>query len=43
MQANPSKFQAIAVGMKTYKTEPVFKIENAEILCEVCKASGNRH
>ena len=34
MQANPSKFQAIAVGTKTFKREPVFKIENAEILCE---------
>jgi hypothetical protein len=28
------KFQAIAVGMKTHKKKPVFKIENAKILCE---------
>jgi hypothetical protein len=34
MQAFSSKFQAIVVGMKTHKKEPVFKIENAEILCE---------
>ena len=34
MQANPSKFQAIAVGAKTFKKEPVFKIESAEIVCE---------
>ena len=34
MQANPSKFQAIAVGAKTFKKELVFKIESAEIICE---------
>jgi hypothetical protein len=26
MQANPAKFQAIAVGKKTYAKEPVFGI-----------------
>jgi hypothetical protein len=34
MQANSGNFQAIAVGTKTFKREPVFKVENAEILCE---------
>ena len=31
MQANPDKFQAIAVGKKTYAKEPVFNIESANI------------
>ena len=30
MQANPDKFQAIAVGKKTYAKEPVFNIESAK-------------
>jgi hypothetical protein len=28
MQANPDKFQAIAVGKKTYAKEPDFNIES---------------
>jgi hypothetical protein len=31
MQANPDKFQAIAVGNKTHAKTPVFKIDSAEI------------
>jgi hypothetical protein len=31
MQANPDRFQAIAVGNKTHAKTPVFKIESAEI------------
>ena len=35
MQANPDKFQAIAVGKKTYNAkEPVFNIESANISCD---------
>jgi hypothetical protein len=34
MQANPDKFQAIAVGKKTYAKEPVFNIESANISCD---------
>jgi hypothetical protein len=34
MQANPDKFQVIAVGNKTHTTTPVFKIESAEITCD---------
>ena len=34
MQANPDKFQAIAVGNKTHAKTPVFKIESAEITCD---------
>jgi hypothetical protein len=41
MQANPDKFQAIAVGNKTHAKTPVFKIESAEITCdEVVKLLG---
>ena len=41
MQANPDKFQAIAVGKKTYAKEPVFNIESANISCdEVVKLLG---
>ena len=41
MQANPDKFQAIAVGKKTYAKEPVFDIESANISCdEVVKLLG---
>ena len=40
-QANPDKFQAIAVGNKTHAKTPVFKIESAEIACdEVVKLLG---
>ena len=39
--ANPGKFQAIAVGKKTYAKEPVFNIESANISCdEVVKLLG---
>ena len=34
MQANPDKFQAIAVGNKTYAKKPVFNIESAVISCD---------
>ena len=41
MQANPDKFQAIAVGKKTYAKETVFNIESANISCdEVVKLLG---
>ena len=41
MQANRDKFQAIAVGKKTYAKEPVFNIESANISCdEVVKLLG---
>jgi hypothetical protein len=41
MQANPDKFQAIAVGKKTYAKEPVFNTESANISCdEVVKLLG---
>jgi len=41
MQANPDKFQAIAVGKITYAKEPVFNIESANISCdEVVKLLG---
>jgi hypothetical protein len=32
MQANPDKFQAIAVGKKTYAKEPVFNIEGVSVV-----------
>ena len=34
MQANPSKFQAIAVGTRTFNKNPIFNIQSAEIICE---------
>ena len=34
MKANPEKFQALAVGVKTFSMKPVFKIGEAEIECE---------
>ena len=34
MQANPDKFQAIAVGKKTYAKEPVFNTESSNISCD---------
>jgi hypothetical protein len=41
MQANPDKFQAIAVGNKTHAKTPVFKIDSVEITCdEVVKLLG---
>ena len=35
MKANPDKFQALAVGEKTFALKPVNKIGEAEIECEV--------
>ena len=34
MKANPDKFQALAVGEKTFALKPVFKVGEAEIDCE---------
>ena len=34
MQANTGKFQAIAVGMKTFEKSPVFRFESVNITCE---------
>ena len=34
MQANPDKFQAIAVGKKTHDKKPMIKIESATVFCE---------
>ena len=34
MQTNPSKFQAIAVGVRTFNKNPIFNIQSAEIICE---------
>jgi hypothetical protein len=34
MQANPDKFQAIAVGNKTHAKTPVFKIEWYYFYCK---------
>ena len=34
MQANPDKFQALAVGNKTHDKTPVFSIDNANITCD---------
>ena len=41
MQANTDKFQAVAVGKKTYDKNPTFKLGNANITCdEVAKLLG---
>ena len=41
MQANPEKFQAIAVGKKSFEKSPVFNIGSANISCdEVVKLLG---
>ena len=34
MQANPDKFQAIAVGKKTYDKKPMIKIDSATVFCK---------
>ena len=34
MQANPDKFQAIAVGKKTHDKKPMIKIDSATVFCE---------
>ena len=37
IQANPDKFQAIAVGKRTFGKNLVLKISDSEIKCEVVK------
>ena len=34
MQANPDKFQVLAVGKKTYEKRPTINIQNVELTCE---------
>jgi hypothetical protein len=34
MQANPEKFQAIAIGKKTFDKSPIFQIGTANISCD---------
>ena len=34
MKANPDQFQAVAIGLKTHKTSPVFKVGNVDIHVE---------
>jgi hypothetical protein len=34
MQANPEKFQAIAVGKKSFDKSPIFQIGTANISCD---------
>ena len=34
MKANPDKFQALAVGERTHKERPIFRIGDAQIECE---------
>ena len=34
MQANPDKFQVLAVGKKTYVKRPTISIQNFELTCE---------
>ena len=34
MQANPDKFQAIAVGERTFEKKMILKISDTEIICE---------
>ena len=34
MQANPDKFQAIAVGERTFEKNLILKISDTEIICE---------
>ena len=34
MQANPEKFQAIAVGEKSFNKSPIFQIGTANISCD---------
>ena len=43
MQANPDKFQAIAVGNKTHAKTPVFKIVIWNYLWWSCKITRNRY
>jgi hypothetical protein len=34
MQANPDKFQVLAVGKETYEKRPTINIQNFELTCE---------
>ena len=34
MQANPGKFQAIAVGKRTFEKSPVLTFDSVNITCE---------
>ena len=34
LQANPDKFQVLAVGKKTYDKRPTINIQNFELTCE---------
>jgi hypothetical protein len=34
MQANPDKFQVLALGKKTYDNCPAINIQNVELTCE---------
>ena len=34
MQANPDKFQVLAVGKKTYDKNPSMHIQNSYLTCE---------
>ena len=34
MQANPDKFQSVAIGKSTFSKKPLFKIGDADITCE---------
>ena len=34
MQANPEKFQALAIGKKTFDKKPVFEINDVKISCD---------
>jgi hypothetical protein len=34
MQANPEKFQAIAVGKKSFDKSPIFQIGTSNIACD---------
>ena len=34
MQANPDKFQATAVGERTFEKKKILKISDTEIICE---------
>ena len=40
MKANPDKFQAVAIGLKTHKMSPVFKVGNVDIAEDVVKLLG---
>ena len=43
MQANPDKFQVLAVGKKTFAKNPSIQIQNNILSCEETKTIGNRY